>query len=210
MATVESVNGEKGYTHHADIAIANGEPGIELVNKSGRETTYVFYNNYWNGNGTAGANFDHPDKSVTLKPGARAFVALPAGFKGRVQRGTELPATWVEFQLEAADDRAAHGDISLQQGCDGAATIAATDGSGARNGFDIVDIVDRAPPTAIRRKPGGERAIDTTVGNWVSGPNAAAIDYLNRVVGQARAYIVGSTGVPDVVSRNRRLEVVMY
>jgi len=188
------------------------EPGIQLTNKSKKDCTYYFYDNYWNGNGTAGANFDHPLKNVTLKPGASQFVGLPASFKGRVQRGTQLPATWVEFQLDASNDHAAHGDISLQQGCDGAATIASTDGSNRINGLgaDLVDVVAKAPDAAIRKKPNGERAIDTTVGNWNGGPNKAAIDYLNRVVGQKRAYILGGTGVPDVASKNRRLAVVMY
>jgi hypothetical protein len=194
------------------IRATASEPGIQLTNKSKKDCTYYFYDNYWNGNGTAGANFDHPLKNVTLKPGQSAFVALPASFKGRVQRGTQLPATWVEFQLEAADDHAAHGDISLQQGCDGAATIASTDGSNRINGLgaEFVDVVAKAPEAAIRKKPNGERAIDTTVGNWNGGPNKAAIDYLNRVVGQQRAYIIGGTGTPDVASKNRRMAVVMY
>jgi hypothetical protein len=155
---------------------------------------------------------NHPLKNVTLKPSASQFVPLPASFKGRVQRGTQLPATWVEFQLDASNDHGAHGDISLQQGCDGAATIASTDGSNRINGLgaDLVDVVAKAPEAAIRKKPNGERAIDTTVGNWNGGPNKAAIDYLNRVVGQQRAYILGGTGVPDVASKNRRLAVVMY
>lgn len=187
-------------------------PGIHLTNKAKEDHTYFFYDNYWNGNGTAGANFDHPLKNVTLKPGQSTFVSLPATFKGRLQRGTQLPATWVEFQLEASNDHAAHGDISLQQGCDGPATIASTDGSNRINGLgpEFHDVVAKAPAAAIRKKANGERAIDTTVGNWNGGPNKAAIDYLNRVVGQQRAYILGGTGVPDVASKNRRLAVVMY
>lgn len=184
-------------------------PGIQITNKSKKETEYFFYDNYWNGNGTAGANFDHPLKSVKLKPNAAQFVSLPHTFKGSVQRGKQLPCTWVEFQLDASNDHAAHGDISLQQGCDGAATIASTDGSKVSNGFTH-DVVTNAPAAAIRKKPNGERAIDTTVGNWMGGPNKAAIDYLNKVVGQKRAYIVGGTGVPDVASKNKRLAVVMY
>jgi hypothetical protein len=191
------------------LAVANQGPGIQLTNKSNREHDFVFYDNYWNGNGTAGANFDHPLKTVHLKPNASQFVPLPASFKGRVQHGTQLPCTWVEFQLEASNDHAAHGDISLQQGCDCAATIASTDGSNVSNGFTN-DVVSGAPAAAIRKKPNGERAIDTTVGNWNGGPNRAAIDYLNRVVGQRKAYIVGGTGVPDVASKNKRLAVVMY
>jgi hypothetical protein len=191
------------------IAAKDPGPGIDLTNKSKKETEYFFYDNYWNGNGTAGANFDKPLKSIKLKPNASQFVPLPNTFKGRVQRGKELPCTWVEFQLEASDDHRAHGDISLQQGCDGAATIASTDGTNVSNGFSH-EIVSGAPAGAIRKKPNGERAIDTTVGNWMGGPNKAAIDYLNKVVGQKRAYIVGGTGVPDVASKNKRLAVVMY
>lgn len=188
---------------------ANQGPGINLTNKSKKDTEYFFYDNYWNGNGTAGANFDKPLKSVKLRPGQTQFVDLPRTFKGRLQRGTLLPCTWVEFQLDASNDHAAHGDISLQQGCDGAATIASTDGSNVSNGFTH-DIVIGAPDAAVRRKSNGERATDTTVGNWMGGPNKAAIDYLNKVVGQRRAYIVGGTGVSDVASKNNRLAVVMY
>lgn len=190
-------------------AAADQGPGINLTNKSKKETEYFFYDNYWNGNGTAGANFDKPLKSIKLRPNQTQFVSLPRSFKGRVQRGKLLPCTWVEFQLDASNDHAAHGDISLQQGCDGAATIASTDGSNVSNGFTN-DVVTGAPEAAIRKKANGERATDTTVGNWMGGPNKAAIDYLNKVVGQRKAYIVGGTGVPDVASRNNRLAVVMY
>lgn len=184
-------------------------PGIILTNKSKKETEYFFYDNFWNGNGTAGANFDKPLKSVKLRPNQTQFVSLPRTFKGRVQRGTLLPCTWVEFQLDASNDHAAHGDISLQQGCDGAATIESTDGSKVSNGFTN-DVVTGAPEAAIRKKSNGERATDTTVGNWMGGPNRAAIDYLNKVVGQRKAYIVGGTGVPDVASKNNCLAVMMY
>lgn len=184
-------------------------PGINLTNKSKKETEYFFYDNYWNGNGTAGANFDKPLKSIKLKPNQSQFVSLPRSFKGRVQRGKLLPCTWVEFQLDASNDHAAHGDISLQQGCDGAATIASTDGSNVLNGFTN-DVVTGAPEAAIRKKSNGERATDTTVGNWMGGPNKATIDYLNKVVGQRKAYILGGSGTPDVASKNNRLAVVMY
>ncbi|KAF3929147.1 hypothetical protein AA313_de0200629 [Arthrobotrys entomopaga] len=184
-------------------------PGITLANKSNKPEDYYFYNNLWNGNGTAGANFDHPLKSVHLKPDDKKFVKLPTSFKGRVQRGKELPCTWVEFQVEASDDHGSHGDISLEQGCDGAAKILSTDGSDSQNGFDF-DVIKNAPQAAIRRKPNGEKAIDTTMGNWMTGPNHAAIHYLNKVVGQKHAYITGGTGVPDVASKNNRLLVEMY
>jgi hypothetical protein len=201
---MENANGPGLATFAADQG-----HGIILTNKSNKESDYFFYDNLWNGNGTAGANFDKPLKSVKLWPNQTQFVSLPRTFKGRVQRGKLLPCTWVEFQLDASNDHAAHGDISLQQGCDGAATIASTDGSNVSNGFTH-EVVAGAPEAAIRRKPNGERAIDTTVGNWMGAPNWAAIDYLNKVVGQQRAYITGGTGVPDIASKNNCLAVVMY
>lgn len=126
-----------------------------------------------------------------------------------MQRGTQLPATWVEFQISASNDGAAHGDISLEQGCDGAATIASTDGSNRLNGFTH-DVLKNAPAAACTKKSDGTKAIATTVGNWNSGPNQSAIDYLNKVVGQKKAYIVGGTGTDDVASKNQCLAVDMY
>jgi len=192
-------------THEANA----GGPGIILTNKSKKEESYFFYDNYWNGNGIAGANFDHPLKSIKLAAGAHSYVNLPTTFKGRVQRGTTLPATWVEFQISASNDGAAHGDISLEQGCDGAATIASTDGSKRINGFTN-EIVSGAPEAAVQKKPDGTRAIASTMGNWAHGPNKAAVEYLEKVVGKGKAYIVGGTGVPDVASANKCLAVDMY
>ena len=184
-------------------------PGIILSNKSAHECSYFFYNNYWNGNGTAGANFDHPLKSLKLAPHTSTFVPLPSTFKGRVQRGTLMPATWAEFQLDASNDHGAHGDISLEQGCDGAATIASTDGRKSVGGFEE-DILRGAPKEATVVRRDGVRALQTTMGNWMSGPNEAAIEYERRVVGQQRAYITGGTGTPDVASGNQMLAVDFY
>ena len=126
-----------------------------------------------------------------------------------MQRGTTIPATWAEFQLDANNDHAAHGDISLEQGCDGAATISSTDGSKRTNGFTH-DIVRDAPEAAIVKKQDGSKALASTMGNWMAGPNHAAIEYEKKVVGQEKAYITGGTGVPDIASHNRVLEVAFY
>jgi hypothetical protein len=186
-------------------------PGIDLTNKSGGKVTYYFYDNFWNGDGTAGANFDHPLESATttLEAGKSKFVSLPKTFKGRVQRGKDIPATWVEFQLSASNDGAAHGDVSVEQGCDGAATIASTDGSNRKGGFEN-DVLKDAPAAAVVKKPDGSKALGSTMGNWNGGPNQAAIDYLKKVVGQSKAYITGGTGVPDIASKNNRFAVVFY
>ena len=184
-------------------------PGIDLENKSGKPCTYFFYDNYWNGNGTAGANFDHPLKSVHLAPHASHFVPLPATFKGRAQRGTLIPATWAEFQLDASNDHAAHGDISLEQGCDGAATIASTDGSHHVGGFEK-DILTHAPDKATVKRKDGVKVLASTMGNWMAGPNEAAAEWEEKEVGQRKAYIKGGTGTDDVMSKNRRLAVTFF
>lgn len=184
-------------------------PGISLSNRSSKEQAYFFYDNYWNGNGTAGANFDHPLRSVHLAPHATSFVALPATFKGRVQRGTRIPATWAEFQLNASNDHAAHGDISLEQGCDGAAMIHATDGSGRSNGFSH-DILAKAPRAAITKRADGIEVLASTMGNWMAGPNEAAAEYELKAVGQAKAYIKGGTGTEDVASKNQQLAIEFF
>ena len=121
-----------------------------------------------------------------------------------------LPCTWAEFQLDASNDHGAHGDISLEQGCDGGATIAATDGRGSVVGGFEEDILKGAPEQATVKRGDGERVLQTTMGNWMSGPNGAAIEYERRVVGQRKAYITGGTGTPDVASLNQRLAVDFY
>ena len=184
-------------------------PGIDLHNKSGKACNYYFYDNYWNGNGTAGANFDHPLKSVQLASHASKFVPLPASFKGRVQRGILIPATWAEFQLDASNDHAAHGDISLEQGCDGAATIASTDGTNRIGGFQK-DVLTHAPEKALVMRKDGVKVLASTEGNWMAGPNEAAVEWLQKQVGQKKAYIKGGTGTDDVASRNRRLAVTFF
>ena len=147
----------------------------------------------------AGANFDHPLKSVVLQPGESRFVDLPETFKGRVQRGTQIPATWAEFQIKADNDGSAHGDISLEQGYDGAATIASTDGSNRSNGFTN-DLMQGVPDEACQVRGDGIRCIASTMGNWLGGPNQAAIDWDNQQTGQQKAYIQGGTGTDDVGS----------
>lgn len=190
-------------------AAAPAKPGIQLTNKSKKEETFQFFNNYWNGNGEAGANFDHPEKPTHLKPGASTFVELPESFKGRVQRGKLIPATWVEFQLSAANDGKAWGNISLQQGYDGPAMIRSTDGTNNSIGFTN-DILPGAPAAAKQKRSDGKECLASTMGNWMGGPNQAAIDYENKVVGQKKAYITGGSGTIVVNSKNKRLAVEFY
>jgi hypothetical protein len=143
------------------------EPGIFLTNKSPSAASYWFYNNYWNGDGTAGPNYDNASPKIDLAPGESQMVPLSLAFKGRVQRGGYLPCTFVEFQLQDTTspyaDHKAHGDVSVQQGYDGSATIMGTDGTNLKGGFDW-DVYEGAPDSAFRMRADGKRVIDGTVG----------------------------------------------
>lgn len=182
--------------------------GIFLSNKSNKSCHYYFYENFWNGNGTAGANFDKPSTNLLLAAGQTQFVKLPTSFKGRVQRGTLIPATWVEFQVEADNDHAAHGDISVEQGNDGGALIRSTDGRKSAAGF-TGDILTWGRPEAYQTRSDGVRALASTAGNWMGGPNQAAIDAQLHRIGTT-VYVVGGTGIPDVASNNKRFAVEFY
>jgi hypothetical protein len=183
-------------------------PGIILQNKSNAHCTYFFYNNHWNGNDAAGADFDKPLKSVQVSAGGMAFVNLPTLFKGRVERGKLIPETWVEFRIRASTDGAAHGDVSVEQGNDGPATITPTDGNNQSGGFK--EFINRRPfPGAHVTRADGVDVIASTMGNWMGGPNQAAIELQKSAIG-ARTYVTGGTGVPDVTSRNRRFVVDFY
>ncbi|KAK6063536.1 hypothetical protein SCUP234_13362 [Seiridium cupressi] len=207
-ATVAAAATEAADTVGVMATAANG-PGIMLTNKSSKKHTYYFYDNYWNGNGEAGANFDHPLKHVDIDPNQTVYVPLDSKFKGRVQRGDQQPATWGEFQVKASNDGKAHGDISLQQGCDGAATVASTDGTNVSNGF-VKDIVKDAPAAATGKKPNGEKVLASTEGNWTGPGNQTAVDWEYKQLGHGKAYIKGGTGVPDIASKNNLLHFTFY
>lgn len=192
-------------TQEAD---AQQGPGVVLTNKSGAQCNYNFYNNTANGDGWANPEFNNTTASVTLDAGQSQFVALDSSFKGRVQRGTQQPATWVEFQLRA-DDGCAWGNVSLIMGCDGAAVISATDGKGVSAGF-TQDIISGAPDAAKVTRGDGVVVLDTTQGYWAGGPNKAASDHELAVVGQQNAYVLGGSGTTVVRSENNRLAVDMY
>lgn len=195
----------------AAIARSDSNPGVDITNASGSDATYYFCNNISNGDGTADPGLPCTDQvaSVTLQPNQSKAVTLPTSFKGRVVRSTDMPATWVEVQV-MADDGNAWGDVSLQTGCDGAATVAPTDGgSSATVGFSDTDIVANAPDSAKTTRVDGVSVIATP---WSMGTilNADAVDYLKRVVGVAKAYIDNTSQTDVAVSSNNRLAVVMY
>lgn len=185
------------------------KPGIIIHNRSAHADRYFFFNNYWNGNGTGGANFDHPMKSIHVPAGHSKFTHVQSHFKGRVQRGRIQPATWVEFQMRASDDHAAHGDVSVEQGNDGPATIEATHAPQQPTGGFKRHLVGGAPGAAKVRRSDGKEVLASTVGNWTGPPNQAAIAYQRPLIGDT-TYVVGGTGVPDVKAANHRFSVTFY
>lgn len=87
-AIVEAIASENNaQLHIGSLTVEErDQPGIEVTNRGKKGETENLFNNYWNGSGTAGPNFDHPEKPTHLKPGTSAFVALPATFKGVGQK----------------------------------------------------------------------------------------------------------------------------
>ena len=55
----------------------------------------------------------------------------------------------------------------------------------------------------------GRGIIASMVGNWMAGPNEAAVQWLKEVW-QKKAHITGGTGTNDVASRNQCLAVDFY
>lgn len=195
----------------ASVPRSGSNPGVDITNASGAEATYYFCDNISNGQGTAdpGLPCTNQVTSVVVQPGKTTSVALSTSFKGRVVRSTDMPATWVEVQVQAGDGNA-WGDVSLQPGCDGAATVGPTDGgSSATVGFTNQDIVAGAPDGAKATRDDGVTVIATP---WSEGSvlNQAAVDYLKSVVGDSKAYIDDTAETDVAVSSNNRLAVVMY
>lgn len=191
---------------------AASDPGVDLTNASDKEATYFFCNNVSNGDGTAdpGIPCTNLVTKVTVKPSQTASVSLGTDFKGRVVRATDTPATWVEVQIRAADGNA-WGDVSLQTGCDGAATVAPTDGGGsAKVGFEDGGVVSGAPEGARTTRESDKETVIATPWSVGTVLNQEAVDYLKDKVGVKNAYIDNLSGTDVAVSSNNRLAVVMY
>ncbi|KAM0798260.1 hypothetical protein BDR22DRAFT_891565 [Usnea florida] len=202
-------------------ATCNGV-GVLLTN-SGDTKSFSF----WTNNGDDSRTML---TSVTVNGGDTQFVSLNNGWAGTVQRGQALPATWVELNM----DGTAWGDVSLQQGCDGGATLSSTT-DGSTEGFseninDNPDIPQEAffnPSTQGTQCYGGggqctttaTNVLDTTTGNYWSpqAPNTAATNYImGQLGGQTAALQKAFIGTgdqnttPQVTSSNNCLAVTFY
>lgn len=217
-------------------ASTGSNPGVDLVNAGSTGQTFVFCNNVANGDGEADPGFTSGSASslsstsstlpsgcqdlvttVSVAPSATASVTLDLDFKGRVARTTDTPATWVEIQISnTAGDCGdwcgwGWGDISLEMGCDGAATIAPADGSStAPIGFTgPSDLVENAPSQATTTRGDGTKVITAP---WFDGIALSqdAIDYLVEKVGNEAAYINVTSGTEVAASPNNRFLVTFY
>ncbi|KAB5522112.1 hypothetical protein GE09DRAFT_1195236 [Coniochaeta sp. 2T2.1] len=95
-------------------------------------------------------------------------------------------------------------DISLLQGCDGAATVAALDGSGVSTGF-TGDLLTGAPAAVLRGKDDGSLAIAKTVGERASD---AAREYELSLLDPMRDASIVEEYKPAIGSGNGRFVVV--
>lgn len=201
-------------------ATCNGV-GVLLTN-SGATKSFSFWTN----------NADYSRtmlKSVSVNSGDTQFIPLDNGWAGTVQRGKVLPATWVELNMAGT----AWGDVSLQQGCDGGATLSSTTG-GTTQGFSDNINENQDIPAAAFFNPSTQgspcwgtgqcttsatNVLDTTMGNYWAprAANAAATDYIiGKLGGQTKALQKAFIGTadwnttPQVTSTNNCMAVTFY
>ena len=197
-------------------------PGICLQNSASSEQTFSFFQNTGDSNGAAFPAKDPVEGLDTVVPaGESRWVSLALDFKGRVQRTKLYPSTWAEFQIQDTltvnhtPDFKAHGDISLIQGNDGAAEIAALDGSGQKNGFSQ-DLISGAPQAALytRAEDGKVVLANTEFAPFpfIDG-NPDALAWEESQLGTTapmKAYTRNNSPVADVSSSNNALLFTFY
>lgn len=197
---------------------SNSQSGAGVyVSNSGwtGKQTYNFYQNF-NGYGALGTAMV-PTKSVEIEQGQEAFVSLPDDFEGRVQRGSSQIATWVEIRMTDPNG-IAWGDISLEAGYNGPATVQDAAGTGALVGFTT-----RLIPLARAAKDAATFAdwtttTDTGLSLKATGPNGEQMPDLAAWLTSALtehnakdlAYIAGGNGVNLAQSTAHQLRVKFY
>ncbi|KAI1500480.1 hypothetical protein F5X99DRAFT_429445 [Biscogniauxia marginata] len=157
---------------------------------------------------------EHPWKYLDIPQGSRAFIQVCPTFQGRVMRGT-APAnldgavhslgTWIEFALGGGT---AWGDISFLEGCDGGASIAATDGSGAsRACAPPGGLLVGAPAGALVGGGEGNLVLGAVVEKAGAPANRAAFAWLSARCDASQVYIQEQTEAV-ISSADGRFDVV--
>ena len=172
-------------------------------------------------------------KTVSVDGGDTQFISLDAGWDGTVQRGVALPATWVEMHLVGT----ASGDVSLQQGCDGAATLSSTTSSDTQGFTENINDNANIPAGAlfnpatqstpcynddgadlsVQCTTSATNVLDTTTGNFWGPANTASTDYIESQLGGSteameKAFVGTSdwNTTPQVTSSNNCFAVAFY
>ena len=198
----------------------NGQVGVLLTN-NGATKSFSFWTNV--------VYTRTKLKDVTVDSGTTQFVPLDNGWSGTVQRGDALPATWVEMNMAGT----AWGDVSLQQGCDGGATLSSTT-DGTSQGFTTNINKNTGIPAAAFFNPSTQGSpcygtgqctteatdvLDTTTGNWWApkAANTASANYIYSQLGGETAALqkafigtADSNTTPQVTSSNNCFAVTFY
>lgn len=188
-----------------------GASGLYITNSGSGSQTFTVYQGKW-------SITSDPYTTKTLASGGSAVVTLPSGFVGHVQRGTLLPATWVELNMVAG---AAWADVSLEIGCDGAATVQADALDAPMFGFSATDFPDffkNAPSDAFYNPASGANyggtmttatnVLDATGDNTVI--NQHTLTYEQGVLKQSNAYLIGGSGTNGAVASDNCLLITFY
>lgn len=112
----------------------------------------------------------------------------------------------MELSLEGPPSKAGWADISLLEGCDGAATVASADNSGVSMGF-TGDLITGAPAAVLWTKDNGSPAIAKTVGERASD---AARDYELALLDPTKNASIVDQYTPAIKSLKGRFLVTMY
>ncbi|MCJ1447887.1 MAG: hypothetical protein MMC23_008399 [Stictis urceolatum] len=200
---------------------AQSGPGVCLDNQTGADQSIFFYQDSSDGNGFGVPSYDvfSPpgfNGGVPVPNGASVWVTLDPSFKGRVQHANAYPSTWVEFQISASSDSLAHGDISLIQGYDGPAQIAAMDGS-VTCGFTQDLIIDGQTPQSaiVTRQADGKTVLANTEFSailFVDG-NQDALNWENSQLGTTApvpAYTQSTTPACVVNAPSQQLRLTFF
>lgn len=183
----------------------NGGPGLVVTNGDNQWRGFYIYENSCD---------SVPLKHFWINAGDTRFISLPAGFQGRVTRGTDamnldgqphLLGTWLELSFDPSNPNLLWGDVSLIQDCDGGILMWSLDGSGSWKGF-TKDVLADASAGAWAMKSDG---------TWVLGPgegptaNPVTTQYLLNTVGADAVYVNDAHGNPVITTSNGRYGVWM-
>lgn len=187
-----------------------GGTGFVLKNKASYPQTFTVFSGKW-------SIVSDPIKTVTLGAQGSQVVTLQPNFVGHVQRGAVLPATWVELNMVPGGS---DGDVSLEIGCDGAATVQATGAGDDQTVWGFTTNVNQRC-TGPKCAPADAYYVPGTYED-IGGPLTSATDVLDisskvpvqtfeqQQLAQAYEYLIGGSGTNQAISSNNCLIITFY